>query len=105
MPTEFIEIRPVGPVELTVALIFGGGVVVGDSFAAGVVVSTEDVAGNSLRPPGINGVLKGSAGIAGWRRGLEHVDRKTKQRQCEGGEAFGDRGRVVHILSLLDRDA
>ena len=105
MPTEFIEIRPVGPVELTVALIFGGGIVIGDTLAAGVVVSSEDVAGNSLRPPGINDVLKGPAGIAGWRRGLEHVDRKTKQRQCEGGEAFGDRGRVVHILSLLDRDA
>ena len=62
---ELIEVGSVGWVELAGAVVDGVGVVVGDTFAAGVVVGALDDAGDGLRAGGVVGVGVGGALVGG----------------------------------------
>src|SRR5579885_2843430 len=58
---ELIEVGAVGRIQSSAAIIFGVGIVVGNAFAASIVVGALDAAGDFLRTTTVAAVVVGSA--------------------------------------------
>ena len=58
---ELVEVGAVGGIERAAAVVFRVGIVIGDAFAAEVVVGALDAAGNFLRAGMVAAVVVGSA--------------------------------------------
>lgn len=103
---ELVEVLAVEGVQMAAAKIFRGGIVVSDSFAAGIVVSAHDCARDFLWTAIVSVISEGSAGIVGRSMGRRRRgDRRTAdcyERQDGGETETSDEPTVYSGISHIN---